>query len=396
MRGTIALRACDTMSAFLTLPPSMARGRHLVRRGYGAPSIALAVAGVLLLGSGGAAYAAFRYEQARAHLVMPGVTVAGVDVGGLSRTQAIAAVTREVDRTLGEDISISAGGRTWHVTASEMGEGADVEDAVDRALGADEDMGLWSRFWHRYGRTPLGVDLSVDYSVTGDSAIRAFVDRIAGKVAVAPTDAAITMGADGDLAFLRSKTGRRLRVAQSIQRVQAALEADAAEVRLSTRELRPKVTAKTLGATVVIRVNENRLYLYEGFDVQRTFSVATAKPGWTTPSGVWTIWDKREDPAWYNPALDSWGADLPAVVPGGPGNPMGTRAIYIDAPGLIRIHGTTDDSSIGRYASHGCIRMHNADVEALFDLVPVGSQVIVVGSRPSWAQEWDTPGTADI
>jgi L,D-transpeptidase ErfK/SrfK len=183
---------------------------------------------------------------------------------------------------------------------------------------------------------------------------------------------------------------------QAIRRVQAALDGDTSDVRLGTRHVAPKVTPKTLGATIVIRVNENRLYLYDGFRVVRTFSVATAKPGWTTPSGVWTIWDKRENPAWYNPALDSWGADLPAVVPGGPGNPMGTRAIYIDAPGLIRIHGTTDPSSIGRYASHGCIRMHNAEVEALYEQVPVGSHVIVVGSRPSWAQEWDTPGDADI
>lgn len=327
---------------------------------------------------------------------MPGVTIAGVEVGGLSRSEAIAAVTREVDRNLSEPLTISSGDRAWQVTAGELGEGANVESAVDRALGADEGMGLWSRFWHRYESRPLGLDLAVDYSVAGDTAIRAFVDRIAGKVAVAPTDAAITLGADGDLAFLRAKAGRKLRITQSIERVQEALERDVTEVRLSTRPLTPKVTAKTLGATVVVRVNENRLYLFDGFEVQRTFSVATAKPGWTTPSGVWTIWDKREDPAWYNPALDSWGADLPAVVPGGPGNPMGTRAIYIDAPGLIRIHGTTDDSSIGRYASHGCIRMHNAEVEELFDIVPVGSQVIVIGSRPSWAQEWDTPGDADI
>ena len=82
-----------------------------------------------------------------------------------------------------------------------------------------------------------------------------------------------------------------------------------------------------------MRVDENRLYLFEGFDVVKTYTVATAKPGYTTPTGVWNIYDMRRIPRWYNPALDSWGAGLPAVIPGGPGNPMGTRAIYIDAPG---------------------------------------------------------------
>jgi L,D-transpeptidase ErfK/SrfK len=167
-------------------------------------------------------------------------------------------------------------------------------------------------------------------------------------------------------------------------------------VELGTVPVAAKVTAKNLGPTIVVRVNRNQLELYDGFDLVKTYAVATAKPGYTTPSGVWTIWDKRENPTWYNPALDSWGASMPAVVPGGPGNPMGTRAIYIDAPGLIRIHGTTDPSSIGRYASHGCIRMQNEEVEDLFERVAVGTHVIVVGSRPAGAAYWDTPGDADI
>ena len=111
---------------------------------------------------------------------------------------------------------------------------------------------------------------------------------------------------------------------------------------------------------------------------------------------MWNIYDKQENPTWHNPALDSWGAGLPAVIPGGPGNPMGTRAIYIDAPGLIRIHGTTDDSSIGRYASHGCIRMHNSEIEQLYPMIDVGDHVIVVGSRPAGAAYWSVPPASDI
>jgi lipoprotein-anchoring transpeptidase ErfK/SrfK len=143
-------------------------------------------------------------------------------------------------------------------------------------------------------------------------------------------------------------------------------------------------------------VNENRLYLYDGYRVIRTFTVATAKPGYTTPVGDWKIYDMQKDPTWHNPALDSWGAGLPAVIPGGPGNPMGPRALYITAPGLIRIHGTTDDASIGRYASHGCIRMHNEEVIALYDMVDVGDHVIVVGSRPASAGYWSVPPASDI
>ena len=75
---------------------------------------------------------------------------------------------------------------------------------------------------------------------------------------------------------------------------------------------------------------------------------------------------------------------------------MGTRAIYIDAPGLIRIHGTTDDSSIGRYASHGCIRMHNSEIEQLYPLIPVGAHVIVVGAAPGRRGLLERPAASDI
>ena len=165
--------------------------------------------------------------------------------------------------------------------------------------------------------------------------------------------------------------------------MRAALRAGGVStIALPVLKVSPKITQKNMPRTIVVRVDENKLYLYDGFDVIRTWSVATAMPGWTTPQGDWNLYRKAVNPTWYNPALDSWGADLPAVVPGGPTAPMGTRALYITAPGLIRIHGTPADSSIGTYASHGCIRMHNYEIEHLYPMVDVGTRVIVVGHAP--------------
>jgi lipoprotein-anchoring transpeptidase ErfK/SrfK len=68
-------------------------------------------------------------------------------------------------------------------------------------------------------------------------------------------------------------------------------------------------------------------------------------------------------------------------VPGGPNNPLGSRALYLYRDGrdtLYRIHGTTEPSSIGRSVSNGCIRMINEHVEDLFERVPVGAQVVVL------------------
>jgi L,D-transpeptidase ErfK/SrfK len=142
------------------------------------------------------------------------------------------------------------------------------------------------------------------------------------------------------------------------------------------RVLEPEVTTAGLGQSIVVDLSENHLYFYEGLKLQKDYGVATAAPGYETPVGTWQIVDKRENPTWYNPALDTWGADLPKVIPPGPGNPLGTRALYLNAPG-IRIHGTFNSDSIGTYASHGCIRMLISESEELFELVETGARVII-------------------
>ena len=372
----------------------MAKGRHVHRRRR-ALIVVAAVAGVLVLAVGGAAYSAFRYEQARADTILPGVTIAGVDVGGMTRSQAVEAVRAEATVVLRAPLTVAAGGKTWTVSPLELGRRAKAVAAVNQALGVSDSMDTLSRFWHRFRSEPVGRQIELSYD--GDARVEAFLGQVAKDVVVEPVNAAITYR-DGDVAFVKPKPGRALNFTAATRSIRAALKLDTADrVALKTLKVAPKITAKNLGRNIVVRVDENRLYLYEGFEVIRTFGVATAKPGYTTPAGDWKITRKAVNPTWYNPALDSWGADLPAVVPGGPTAPMGTRAIYIDeAPGLIRVHGTPSDDSIGRYASHGCIRMHNYEIEQLYPMIPLGARVIIVGTRPAGAVEWDTPESADI
>jgi lipoprotein-anchoring transpeptidase ErfK/SrfK len=373
----------------------MARGRHAHRRTR-VVVVVCAIAAVLVLALGSAAYAAYRYEMARADRILPGVRVAGVDVGGMTRAEAAEAVRSSLADGLAAPVVIRLGERTWTSSRAELGRRALVDAAVARALAINQTHSTFDRFWHRFRDTPVEADLEVDYETRGAAAER-LAEQIADEVYRPAHDAAAGITGDhDDVRFVPAREGSRLARAAAVRRIVAALERGRPTVELSTVPVEPKVRAGGLGPTVVVRLDRNRLDLYDGFDLVRSWDVATAKPGYITPTGVWTIWDKRENPTWYNPALDSWGADLPAVVPGGPGNPMGTRALYIDAPGLIRIHGTTDPTSIGRYASHGCIRMRNEEIEDLFERIPVGAHVIVVGARPAGAAYWDTPGTADI
>lgn len=374
----------------------MSKGKHARKQRSRLLLIGGAVLVVLLVAAGGAAYAAYRYEQSHADRILPGVRIAGVDVGGMTRAEAEEAVKGAMAQELSQPLTVIAGDTRWVVTKAELGRKAQTDAALDQALAAGDSLSSLNRFWHRIRDESVDVDIEVGYSLSGGGVTR-LVGQIAADVLDLPRNASIRLAPDEqDLVFTRASAGVKLQRAPAASQIRSALDGGMSRVTLELTSVAPKVKAADLGRNIVVRVDENKLYLYEGFEVIGTWDVATGKPGYVTPPGDWKIWDMRENPTWYNPARDSWGAGLPAVVPGGPGNPMGTRAIYIDAPGLIRIHGTTDDSSIGRYASHGCIRMHNWEIEELFDMIDVGQMVIVVGHRPADAGYWDSPGTSDI
>ena len=351
----------------------MARGRHIKHARSVVVVVAIAV-GIVLLALGGVSYAAYRYDRATSDRILPGVKVAGTDVGGMTRDEAIQAVQRTVQERLTEPLTVRAAGGSWNTTPAELGRSADIGAAVERALQASDSVGFVTRVWHRLREEP--VDISVDLTFEGGgTGVTALVSSIADDVAQTPRDASVAV-VDGEVTFVHSRPGHALGTNVATKRLQAALEEGEAVVRLPVKTVKPKVPDAKIGKTIVVDRTINQLYLYNGFDLAKTYPVATAAAGYVTPAGEWTIVDKQENPTWTNPAPDTWGADLPAFIPPGPGNPLGTRALYLNASG-IRIHGTEDVSSIGTHASHGCIRMLMSDVEEIYPLVPIGTRVIV-------------------
>jgi lipoprotein-anchoring transpeptidase ErfK/SrfK len=332
------------------------------------------VAGFLLL-LGGAAFAGYRYDQSAASRLLPGIHIQGVDVGGMTRAEAVRALQGPASKILDRQLTVRVGGRTWTSSAQRLGTSVDVAGAVDRALSLSDSLSWPSRVYHRLLHKPVAQSLSL--AVTYDhSVVEGFVHDIGQAVDRDPRNANLDV-IDGKVVKTHALEGRTLKAKRASARVMDALTGDASSVRLALSKQRPRVTDENLGKTIVVRVGENRLYLYDGFDLIRTYSVATGQPQYPTPLGHWAIVDKRINPTWVNPARDSWGADEPAFIPPGPDNPLGTRAMDLNAPG-IRIHGTPNDASIGTHASHGCIRMHIPDSEALFALVDVGTPVIIV------------------
>lgn len=353
----------------------MARRKHERRRGGRGWKIALVVVAVASVMGAGTAYAAYRYDVSAADQILPGVRVAGIDVSGMTRSQALREVTAVAQGTLESPLSVSASGHEWVVTPASLGMTADVEGAVDQAFALAESMPLLTRVYHRVSDKP--VDASFDLTFQDDlRQVETFVTQARDEVAVPAIDARFAL-VDNQLVMRRPQTGQELKGRLAVSRIRDALESRTSAIEIPLRVLEPEVTIPALGKTIVVDLSSNTLQLYDGFKVEAEYRVATAAAGYETPVGTWKIVDKRENPTWYNPALDTWGADLPKVIGPGPDNPLGTRALYLNAPG-IRIHGTYNSGSIGTYASHGCIRMFVSDSEQLFPLVPVGTRVIVM------------------
>ena len=135
-------------------------------------------------------------------------------------------------------------------------------------------------------------------------------------------------------------------------------------------------SAKKRGS-IIVDTNSNNLYFVLGFGKAIQYRVATAKPGFEW-AGTHTVASKTQWPDWRPPVeMRARRPELPAYMAGGPKNPLGARAMYLGGS-IYRIHGTNEPSSIGKHASSGCIRMLNADVIELFQLVKVGTEVTVL------------------
>ena len=129
--------------------------------------------------------------------------------------------------------------------------------------------------------------------------------------------------------------------------------------------------------TIVIDTGNTTLYYVLGQGRAIRYGVGVGRQGFTW-SGVQTVSRKAEWPDWHPPAeMIARQPYLPRFMAGGPGNPLGARAMYLGSS-QYRIHGTNDPSTIGKFVSSGCIRLTNEDVTDLFSRVDVGAKVVVL------------------
>ena len=140
---------------------------------------------------------------------------------------------------------------------------------------------------------------------------------------------------------------------------------------------------------IVVNLPEHRLYYYPPARHGQpmtviTYPVSIGKMDWRTPIGTTRVIQKQKNPVWYPPESvrkehAAAGDPLPAKVPSGPDNPLGLFAMRLAAGnGTYMIHGTNNPIAVGLAVTHGCIRMYPEDVEQLFPMIPVGTEVRLI------------------
>ncbi len=334
------------------------------------------VTGVFVLGLCAIAYA---YDRSQEEKIADGVTIGGVDVGGLNAEEAERKVRRHLLAPLKHSLKVGYEGKSWKLEGRKLKVHADLEASVQQALDASREGGLPGRVI-RYitgGEVDKHVSADVSYS---QPAVNRFVRHVAGEVDRKPQDAGVE--ASGESVSIEPAVyGRKLRDDLLTNQLDdAVLNANADHtITARTHSEKPDLVGDEVAAKYPSYLTLDRstftLRLWKHLKLAKTYTVAVGMEGLETPEGLYAIQEKEEEPVWHVPE-SAWAGSLAGEdIPPGPENPIKARWLGIfEGAG---IHGTEETWSLGQAASHGCVRMSIPDVIELYPQVEVGTPIYI-------------------
>ena len=333
---------------------------------------------VLLVAAAGGIYA---YDSGREDLIAKGITVGGVDVGGLDREAARARLQAAVLEPLNRPVVARYHGKRFTLTPERAKVGVDIDGSVHQAIERSRAGNIFQRTSRNLQGKAINADVDLDI-VYNRKSITRLVKRISGEIDRPAKDATLDLS-KGQVDPTPSATGMAVRAKKLRNQLRRSLLSveGSRRVKVQTQVVQPQVSTKDLAARypaiVVISRGSFRLALYQNLKLAKTYGIAVGQVGLETPAGLYHVQNKAINPAWTMPN-SSWvkPQDRGKIVPGGTAeNPLKARWLGIfDGAG---IHGTDAVNSIGTAASHGCIRMRIPDVIDLYDRVPVNAPVYI-------------------
>jgi lipoprotein-anchoring transpeptidase ErfK/SrfK len=339
--------------------------------------IVVAAALVLLLGGAAAVLA---YDSGQRDQLADGIAIGGVNVGGLSVTQARGRLRAAFQARLRHPVVVRYRGRRFVLSPRAAHLRVNFESSLQAALQRTRGDDLITRVV----RSLTGGSIDASFApqvVYSAAAVSRFTVGIARVIDQPARDAAVAYSG-GSVIPTQSHAGRAVRVQELQSRVQAALGRPGSphELPIPVGVRAPKVTTAALASSypTIITVDRSAftLRLYKRLRLVRSYRIAVGMAGLETPAGLYHIQDKQVDPSWHVPN-SAWAGSLAGqTIPPGPADPIKARwmGIYNGAG----IHGTDELGSLGSAASHGCIRMAIPDVVQLYSETPLGTPVYIV------------------
>jgi lipoprotein-anchoring transpeptidase ErfK/SrfK/uncharacterized membrane protein len=322
----------------------------------------------------------YTYDSGHKSTVAKGLTVGGIDVGGMKRAQAERAVRTALQARYSKPIVAAYQGKRYTLSARQAHIRLDVQGAVDTALQRSRDSSIITRTYRSLTGGKINADISPQVSFSR-AAVDGYLAQITKRITRAPKDA--SLGFDGSSpAPHKGKEGITLDAVALRRDVDAMVSGQAPQrvLQVHAREFKPKLTLAKLSRQYPKLIIVNRgaftLSFYKNLKLTKSYPVAVGQVGLETPAGLYHIQDKQVDPVWSVPNSAWAGALAGHVIPGGtPQNPLKARWMGIFAG--AGIHGTDELDSIGTAESHGCVRMRIPDVIDLYDRVDVGTPVYI-------------------
>ena len=338
------------------------------------------VAALLLLLLTGS-IAALAYDTSRRDLIADGVTVGAVDLGGERVPAARAKLRRELVVPLRRrPVEVRVGRRSFYLVPAQAGLRLDLDGIVADALRRSRE----GNFVTRAVRDLFGggVDAELRPRVAySRRAVRRFAERVKRAGDRQPSDATVRL-ARGRLRRVRERPGLAVRVGAladaiglELLRPESNHVVAAPAAKTPARVTLAELPRKYRNLLVVDR-DRFTLRLYRRLRLVESYRIAVGQVGLETPAGLYRIRAKAVNPPWQVPNKP-WAGELAGqtIPPGSPDNPIKARWLeFHDGAG---IHGTDEVSSLGRRASHGCIRMRIREVIELYRRVPVRTPVYI-------------------
>lgn len=310
----------------------------------------------------------------------------GQDISGLKFANLKTVVSEKIDEKLAKTIPVSV----ETTSVSDYNESLSVSNFISYDEEANlakikqeaAKLNIFDRLLRDVFKQGAQVDSKLEAQLD-EGKINAYVSELAGKLNREAKNKQLELGKGGlvseagQAGFTLDEEDTRAQFMRALGvNLDEELEGDP-EIILHGSVTKPLVIESNLakGKFIYVDLEQRMATLYSNGEVEKSYPVAIGKPGYSTPKGDFHITLKRRNPVWGNPG-SAWAKNMPATMGPSANSPLGLRALNINSPG-IRLHGTADINSIGKAASHGCVRLSNDNIVDLFDRVETGTRVYI-------------------